>query len=179
MNDIRARGILRNVGFAFLGLCLFRSVLHLPSSFEIFFSGAASFSFLGVFLLYWRSKQQTDRVSRSTFWTFLGSFFAVASLFVSIDDLRSGWTEEHQVAVLLGQILLFIPLIVAGVIIQIRRWHDRDRSGLWILLNLIPYLGTAWSLIECGFIRGTKGPNRFGPDPLATSFLSAKPPVQG
>ena len=48
-----------------------------------------------------------------------------------------------------------------------KRWHDRDKSGWWALMNLIPIVGTIWVLIECGFLSGTPGRNRFGPDPLA------------
>lgn len=53
-----------------------------------------------------------------------------------------------------------------GLAIYTKRWHDRDKSGWWILIVLIPVIGGLWALIECGFLRGTNGPNRFGPDPL-------------
>ena len=47
----------------------------------------------------------------------------------------------------------------------VKRWHDRDKSGWWILINLIPVIGWFWQLIECGFLDGTQGANRFGPSP--------------
>jgi uncharacterized membrane protein YhaH (DUF805 family) len=47
-----------------------------------------------------------------------------------------------------------------------KRWHDRDKSGWWSLIMLIPIIGGIWMLIELGFLRGTDGPNRFGPDPI-------------
>ena len=63
--------------------------------------------------------------------------------------------------------------LVGGVLIlgiatatNIKRWHDRDKSGWMVLILLIPLLGWLWSLIELGFLRGTEGENRFGPDPL-------------
>ena len=59
--------------------------------------------------------------------------------------------------------LLMIWPILAG---SAKRWHDRDKSGWWILINFIPLIGAIWALIETGFLRGTMGPNRFGPDPL-------------
>jgi uncharacterized membrane protein YhaH (DUF805 family) len=31
----------------------------------------------------------------------------------------------------------------------------------------VPVIGGLWYLIECGFLRGTPGPNAYGPDPLA------------
>jgi uncharacterized membrane protein YhaH (DUF805 family) len=53
--------------------------------------------------------------------------------------------------------------------LQAKRWHDRGKSGWWLLINLIPYIGVAWVLIECGMLRGTPGANRFGSDPLGES----------
>jgi uncharacterized membrane protein YhaH (DUF805 family) len=48
-----------------------------------------------------------------------------------------------------------------------KRWHDRDKSGWWSLIGFVPIIGGIWMLIELGFLRGTEGPNRFGPDPIA------------
>ena len=74
---------------------------------------------------------------------------------------------------------------------SIKRLHDRDRSGWWMvaflvvpallgslggrldesyaadILKLIAFVLNIWGLVELIFRRGTIGPNRFGPDPLA------------
>jgi len=34
---------------------------------------------------------------------------------------------------------------------QIRRWHDRGKSGFWCLINLAPFIGPLWAFIELGF----------------------------
>lgn len=59
----------------------------------------------------------------------------------------------------------FVAIIWISLALQIKRWHDRDKSGVWVLINLIPLIGGIWSLVECGFMDGTMGPNRFGPSP--------------
>ena len=51
--------------------------------------------------------------------------------------------------------------------ISIKRWHDRDKSGWWVLIGFIPIIGAIWALVETGFLEGTQGPNQYGPDPLA------------
>jgi len=56
----------------------------------------------------------------------------------------------------------------------VKRWHDCDKSGWWILVNLIPVIGWLWTLIECGFFEGTVGPStvlilRAGPEPGFTN----------
>ena len=60
----------------------------------------------------------------------------------------------------LGYLAILIPMLA----VQVRRFHDQDLSGWFILLSFIPYLG---GLILFVFmcIDGTPGPNRFGPDP--------------
>lgn len=64
---------------------------------------------------------------------------------------------------------IFIVSVWIWLAVQVKRWHDRDKSGWWALINLVPILGQIWVLIECGFLRGTEGDNRFGKDPLTRS----------
>lgn len=67
---------------------------------------------------------------------------------------------------------IFIPLIPlvilyvwSAIAIQVKRWHDRNKSGAMVLINLIPYVGSIWTFVECGCMRGTDGHNAYGPDP--------------
>ena len=53
-----------------------------------------------------------------------------------------------------------IPAISAGV----RRLHDTNRSGFFLLISFIPFIG-GFTFISFDPV-GTKGKNRFGPDPL-------------
>ena len=62
-------------------------------------------------------------------------------------------------------ILLYIPMIWIGLALQVKRWHDRDKSGAYVFVNLIPLAGPIWAFIEAGCLRGTVGQNRFGGDP--------------
>ena len=74
---------------------------------------------------------------------------------------------------ILGQVGLILMIVFAiaaiwiGLAVQVKRWHDRDKSGWWVLINLVPVIGAIWVIVECGCLRGTAGQNRFGPDPLA------------
>ncbi|WP_338642468.1 DUF805 domain-containing protein [Novosphingobium olei] len=54
----------------------------------------------------------------------------------------------------------FIPSIA----VQVRRFHDQNRSGWMVLLGFVPYVGGIIVLVfMC--LEGTRGANRFGPDP--------------
>ena len=94
------------------------------------------------------------RASRSEYWWF--------QLIVSPSYLISTILENEIGYFFLG-ITLFtlIPAISAGV----RRLHDTNRSGFFLLISLIPFIG---GLVLLFFLipEGTKGKNKFGPDPL-------------
>ena len=61
--------------------------------------------------------------------------------------------------------------IIPSIAVQVRRFHDQDRSGWMILLGIIPYVG---SIIVFVFmcLEGTRGANRYGADPLDPSGVS-------
>ncbi|MGY6569832.1 MAG: DUF805 domain-containing protein [Salinarimonas sp.] len=61
--------------------------------------------------------------------------------------------------------VLSILLMIAGIMLHIKRFHDRDKSGWWVLILFVPILGFIWAVIDLGILEGSPGPNRFGPDP--------------
>ncbi len=63
-------------------------------------------------------------------------------------------------------LLIVLGLFLPSLGVQIRRLHDIDRSGWWLLVSFIPLVGYILLIVWfCG--KGTAGTNRFGPDPLA------------
>jgi uncharacterized membrane protein YhaH (DUF805 family) len=57
-------------------------------------------------------------------------------------------------------------VIWPSLAVSIKRWHDRNKSGWWVLISLVPFIGWLWALIETGALPGTIGPNEYGLDPL-------------
>ena len=66
-----------------------------------------------------------------------------------------------------AEVSLIITLLILwpALALQAKRWHDRGKSAWWILLNAT-IIGIPWVLIELLFLKGTDGPNEYGPDPL-------------
>ncbi len=57
-----------------------------------------------------------------------------------------------------------------GLAVPIRRLHDIDKSGWWILIGFIPLIGIIILLLW--FVRrGSEGPNLFGDDPLQSIIV--------
>jgi uncharacterized membrane protein YhaH (DUF805 family) len=45
---------------------------------------------------------------------------------------------------------------------SVKRYHDRGKSGAWILIGFVPFIGWIWQLIELGCTPGFDAPNQFG-----------------
>ena len=100
------------------------------------------------------------RAPRSEFW-FWTLFAIIASIAAgSIDRVLFPDIATSPIHALVG-LALFLP----GIAVSIRRLHDLDRTGWWLLLILTVFGIILLIVWDC--MRGTPGPNRFGPDPLA------------
>ena len=99
------------------------------------------------------------RIPRKVFWLHYAlPIWAVGVLAAIIDPIL----HAHGVLRGLVTIAFFVPNLAASV----KRLHDRDHSGWLLLVMLIPIVGFIWIFVVTGFLRGTRGPNRFGGDPL-------------
>jgi uncharacterized membrane protein YhaH (DUF805 family) len=115
-----------------------------------------------------RYAEFTGRSSRKEFWFFfLGINMAVAALmFLWQLNSEVGATGPIGTMAILTTMLGLLGLVVPYIAAQVRRLHDQGKSGLFALLNLIPYVG---GFIMLGFmlVESTPGDNEYGPNPLA------------
>jgi uncharacterized membrane protein YhaH (DUF805 family) len=138
------------------------------------------------------------RINRAKYWLYVGVSIVIMVVLIAamsvvwagqLYDPRGGFTLPPEASGAFGAVYLF--LLMVGIFVGIKRLHDRDKSGWWLLLfYLVPMvlswisailsrngigalfaLGSLivsiWALVELGFLRGTAGPNRYGEDPLA------------
>ncbi len=78
--------------------------------------------------------------------------------------LDSG-AEGGHVYVMVLRGLASLAVLLPGLAVAVRRLHDIDKSGWWLLIGIIPFFGALVLLIfYC--LPGMRGANRFGPDPL-------------
>jgi uncharacterized membrane protein YhaH (DUF805 family) len=99
----------------------------------------------------------SGRAARSEYW-YWTLFTIIASVVAEIIDSVLG----------LGLVgfIVSLALLLPSIAVAVRRLHDIDRTGWWLL---IAFTGVGIILLivwDC--IQGTTGPNRFGPDPLGT-----------
>jgi len=103
----------------------------------------------------------TGRVGRKQYWLMV---LLTVPFIIAATLINGGF--EHYPTDSPGALAL-LPIVWPAFAVTIKRWHDRNKSGWWVLINLVPVVGELWSLIENGFLKGTTGENRFGSDPLA------------
>ncbi len=114
----------------------------------------------------------SGRAQRSELWWFV--------VFVMAGSAVAGWLDTAifgQNVMMVGDMSFAYTVGVLGTIfslatllpsiaVYVRRPHDLDKSGWWILIGIIPLVGII-ILIVWFASKGTEGDNRFGPDPLA------------
>jgi uncharacterized membrane protein YhaH (DUF805 family) len=137
------------------------------------------------------------RINRAKYWLAVLIYVIVGLVMATISYIADQATPAQLLSLIVN-----IGVAVSSIAVGIKRLHDRDKSGWWLLLfYLVPsllmgigavafYYGIGdesaggiiggsiayilglvfliWAFIELGCLRGTPGPNRFGPDPLAS-----------
>ena len=106
------------------------------------------------------------RISRYQYWIHFVVPYAVLTFVATAIDLLTGMYDATTGVGLLST-LSSVLVIWPYLAIHVKRCHDRDRSGWFLLIGLIPIVGAIWLFIELGCLRGSIGGNRFGPDPVA------------
>lgn len=98
------------------------------------------------------------RIPRSAYW--IGSLIVLLAYITAV-ILAITFIKDNQTLQLVNAVLN-LPLLWTSVALQVKRWHDRDKSGWWFFLSFVPIIGALWTFIELGFFRGTYGPNSYG-----------------
>jgi uncharacterized membrane protein YhaH (DUF805 family) len=105
----------------------------------------------------------SGRSRRKEYWMFVLGIF-IAAILLSIIESAMGMAGMIGGAYGPLTAIFFLAILVPSIAVQVRRFHDQDKSGWFVLLALIPLLGSiAVFIFMC--LDGTRGPNRFGPDP--------------
>ncbi len=104
----------------------------------------------------------SGRAPRAEYWWFT-LFLLLAGFALGLADALFFLTPADQTGPL--NTIFTLATLLPSLAVGARRLHDVDRTGWWLLLWLVPVLG--WLILLWWTVQpGTRGPNRFGPDPL-------------
>ncbi len=139
------------------------------------------------------------RVNRAKFWI-------AALIFAAINVVLAvlGYVMDQSVVFQALNSMLGIVILISSIAVGVKRLHDRNKSGWYLLLfylvpsvlvvigvligafvedstiiatvlGLLAFAIAVWAFIEMGCLRGTIGINQYGPDPVAPATI---PPVR-
>ena len=101
------------------------------------------------------------RSQRSEYWSFVLLNLVFTVILYSIDNIVS-WNYLMYAGVLSS--IYSLAIVIPGIAVAIRRLHDTDRTGWWLLIALVPLIG-AIILIVFFAQDSQSGDNRYGPNP--------------
>ena len=109
----------------------------------------------------------SGRAQRMEYWMF-GLFYLIFAIVLGIIDsiLGIGWEGGG----LLSSLFL-LAMVIPSIAVTFRRLHDTDHSGWWLLIGLVPLVGTIILFIFM-IQDGQSGENQYGPNPKSGTATS-------
>ena len=131
----------------------------------------------------------SGRINRAKFWLaaliYIVFFFGVVGITMAVSSSMD--------SVFVAALIAYVPLVISGLAVGIKRLHDCDKSAWWLavfylvplainliaiyvlgdngtlnsILMVVSFAINIWAIVELGLLRGTIGGNQYGGDPLA------------
>ena len=119
---------------------------------------------IGLFEIIKKYAKFEGRANRTQYWYFVLTQF----LAFFILELLCVIPFVNIIA-FLALLVLGLGLIVPGIAVSVRRLHDTNKSGWWLLLCFVPFVGSIVILVfMC--LEGTKGANKYGDEPVVENY---------
>lgn len=118
------------------------------------------------------------RIGRGMWW--LSNLIQLLLVGAAIVYVAAAGADVEAGAGWQGPVYVMLMLLTGwiGLCANIKRYHDRGKSGFWVLICFVPLVGAVWMLIELGFLPGTEGGNAFGPSPGSGPLLPGSKTVE-
>ena len=102
------------------------------------------------------------RARRKEYWMFFLISALISIVLTLLDILLGTYSVEYEAGLFSG--LYSLLILIPSIAVVVRRLHDTDRSGWWILISLIPLIGVI-VLFVFMCLDSQPGTNRFGANP--------------
>jgi uncharacterized membrane protein YhaH (DUF805 family) len=107
------------------------------------------------------------RIGRLYWWLGeLGILLLLVAGFIIVgESLGDSYYKAPASAQVVAVLALIICVCLAtwiNICVTVKRYHDRNKSGWWFFVAMVPLVGAIWQLVECGFLAGTTGANDYG-----------------
>lgn len=116
----------------------------------------------------------SGRARRKEYWMFFLISALISIVLTLLDILLGTYSVEYEAGLFSG--LYSLLILIPSIAVVVRRLHDTDRSGWWILISLIPLIGVI-VLFVFMCLDSQPGTNRFGANPKEAASQTL-PPVE-
>lgn len=107
----------------------------------------------------------SGRARRKEYWYFI-LFNMIVCALLSVIDRSIGTCSDSGIGYLSG--IYSVATLIPNIAVSVRRLHDTGRSGWWLLVSLVPVLGSL-ALVFFLVQNSKSGANQYGPDPKGIS----------
>lgn len=105
----------------------------------------------------------TGRSTRTTWWQI--HIIMTVLIIGPVELVKVVPSLEDSILFSLISIVIFASAVGMSIANNVKRYHDRNKSGWWFFIVLIPLIGPIWQFVELGFLKGTEEGNNYGPSP--------------
>lgn len=109
----------------------------------------------------------SGRARRREYWLFTLAGVVIGVIFQILSLLATATTSAVAVGLVnFLSIVVSVAMLIPSLAVCVRRLHDTGKSGLWLLLLLVPLVG-AIVILVFELLPGNEGDNKYGADPKA------------
>ena len=90
--------------------------------------------------------QFSGRANKAEFWQFVLVFVVISVAFSLLMSIFGGVNILRMIFMILN-VIVSLALLVPSIAVSIRRMHDIGKSGVWVLINLLPIIGSIWFIV--------------------------------
>lgn len=102
------------------------------------------------------------RARRKEYWYFILFNIIISIVLAAIDGVTGSFSQEAGMGLLGG--IYTLAVLIPGLAVSVRRLHDTERSGWWVLIAFIPLIGAIVLLVFMA--QDSKpGQNQYGANP--------------
>ena len=104
----------------------------------------------------------SGRARRKEYWFFVLFNIIISIVLAVIDGVTGSFSPEAGMGLLGG--IYTLAVLIPGIAVSVRRLHDTERSGWWLLIALVPLIGAIVLLVF--MVQDSKpGQNQYGANP--------------
>ena len=101
------------------------------------------------------------RAGRAEYWKFNIVFGVLLMIAGFIDGSMAPGDDPFAFPTPWAQILVTLIILIPSMAVSVRRLHDRNKSGWWLLIVLIPIIGPFWLFVDLGLLPAKEEGNTF------------------